>query len=194
MLTSPEDTLALNSAATLVINTGNYFKAPVGTEKPADLKAITEPWENIGHTSLEEIMAITSEGGETTVLGTLQNKQLRTSKSTQTDAFGITLQQFDEAALKLYYGSNATVGADGSVRVPDNPAPTVCAFLAVFVDADKVFSIYAPKVEISRGDDLDFADTESLAGLPLTIQPLNHEGNNWPYEVSPLGAAPGGGD
>ena len=182
-----------NDNAVLVIGAGNYFTAPyvAATPEPlpADLKAIAGNWVAVGHTSLEEILNITSEGGDATTIGTLQNKSLRTTYSARQETINFTLQQFDESALKLYYGSNATVGASGEVQVPTNPTPTVCSFLAVFIDGDNVFAIYAPKAEVFRASDISVSDTESLAGLPLAVKPLVHATNTWAYAVTPLDAA-----
>ncbi|MEU9126582.1 hypothetical protein AB0D08_00440 [Kitasatospora sp. NPDC048540] len=180
--------MALNDAATLVIGSGNYLTAPVGAPIPTDLLAPTSPWENVGHTSLEDIFAISSEGGEATVIGTLQNKSLRTKYSARTETMAVTLQQFDVAGLKLFYGSNAPILPDGSVGVPTDPTPTVAAFLAVFVDGENEFAFYAPKAEIYRADDLSLSDTESLAGLPIGVKPMAYGSNNWTYAVTPLGS------
>ncbi|WLW38564.1 major tail protein [Streptomyces phage Verabelle] len=182
--------MPLNDDATLVIGSGNYLTAPVGTDIPADLLSPNSPWANVGHTSLEDIFSISSEGGEATVIGTLQNKSLRTKYSARTETMTFTLQQFDEAGLKLYYGANAPILPDGSVGVPTDPEPTVVAFLAIFVDGDNVFAFYAPKAEVYRADDLSLADTESLAGLPLGVKPMAHNTNSWTYAVTPLGAVP----
>lgn len=179
--------MAINDAATLVIGSGNYFTAPVGTDMPDSLLIPTTPWENVGHTSLEDIFGITSEGGEATVIGTLQNKSLRTKYSARTETMALTIQQFDEKGLKLYYGSNAPVLPDGSIGVPTEPEPTVAAFLAIFIDGENHFGFYAPKAEIYRSDDLTLADTESLAGLPLGVKPLAFGSNSWTYAVTPLG-------
>lgn len=181
--------MALNDNATLVVGTGNYLTAPVGTALPADLLAITTPWDKIGHTSLEDIMSVESEGGEKTVLGTLQNKSLRTTYSPRTETFGLQLQQWDAPALKLYYGSNAVTNADGTLGVPTNPIPSTLAFLAVFLDGANYFAFYAPKAELFRGDDVDLSDTESLASLPLAVTPLISGTNTWAYAVTPLAAA-----
>ena len=179
--------MALNDAATLVINTGNYLTAEVGTALPADVTNPGVAWTNVGHTSLEDIFAITSEGGEATVLGTLQAKALRTTYSPRVESMQITLQQFDTAGLKLYFGSNATTLADGSLAPSMNPVPTQKAFLAVFIDGENHFAFYAPKAEIFRADDMSLSDTESLAGLPLSITPMIHGTNDWAYAVTPLG-------
>lgn len=179
--------MALNDNATLVIGSGNYLTAPTGTDIPTDLLTPVSPWEAVGHTSLEDIFSISSEGGEATTIGSLQNKSLRTKYSARTETMAFTLQQFDVPGLKLYYGSNAPTLPDGSVGVPTDPTPTVCAFLAVFVDGENVFAFYAPKAEIYRADDVSFGDTESLAGLPLGVKPIAYGANNWTYAITPLG-------
>lgn len=181
--------MALDNNAVLVVGAGNYFTGATGAALPADLAAPGAPWTNVGHTSLSDILSITSEGGEATVLGTLQNKSLRTTYSSRTEKLAFTLQQFDEASLKLYYGSNSVVNADGSLGVPSNPQPTTAAFLAIFYDGTRAFAFYAPKAEIYRNDDLTISDTESIAGLPLAVTPLQHNTNTWTYAVTPIDAA-----
>lgn len=183
--------MALDINYTLIVNSGNYFTAPTGTAMPANLLdptvGGTGPWEPIGHTSLEEVLAFASEGGEKTVLGTLQNKNARTTYSPKTEEFAITLQQWDAAALKLYFGSDmVTVEAGRLLGVPQDPTPTEAAFLAVFYDGTNEFAVYAPRAEIFRGEDIDIADTESFAGLPLSVTPLVHSTNTWAYAVTPL--------
>jgi hypothetical protein len=181
--------VALNDNATLVIGSGNYLTAPVGTDLPEDLLVPTSPWSSVGHTSLEDILSIASEGGEATTIGTLQNKSLRTKYSARTETMTFTLQQFDVPGLKLYYGSNAPVLPNGTVGVPTEPTPTSAAFLAVFVDGENHFAFYAPKAEIYRADDVSFGDTESLAGLPIGVKPMAYGSNTYTYAITPLGAS-----
>ncbi|MFG2850873.1 hypothetical protein ACGFZ9_09405 [Streptomyces mirabilis] len=179
--------MALNDDATLVVGSGNYLTSPTGTAMPADLLTPTSPWQNVGHTSLEDVFGITSEGGEATTIGSLQNKSLRTKYSARTETMTFTLQQFDTAALKLYFGANAPILPDGSVGVPTEPEPTQAAFLAIFVDGDNHFAFYAPRAEIYRADDMAISDTESLAGLPLGVKPMAYGNNAWTYAITPLG-------
>lgn len=180
----------LNDDATLIIGAGNFFTGPTGTPLPADLLAPASPWDTVGHTSLEDIFAISSEGGEATTLGTLQNKALRTRYSPRQETMTWTLQQFDTPGLKLYYGSNAPILPNGLVGVPIDPIPTECAFLVVFVDGLTHFAFWAPKTEIYRADDLSLKDTESLAGLPLGVKPMPWGSNTFTYAVTPLGDPP----
>lgn len=179
--------MALNDNATLVIGSGNYLTAPVGTALPAALTAPTIPWASLGHTSLEDIFSITSEGGEATTIGTLQNKSLRTKYSARTETIAVTLQQFDDESLRMFFGSNMELLASGLLGVPNDPVPVQKAFLAVFLDGEHFFGIYAPKTEIYRADDFSASDTESLAGLPIGIKPLPFGTNKWTYAITPLG-------
>lgn len=180
--------MALLDAATLTIGAGNFFRAPVGTAIPADLADIDTPWVNLGHTSLEDIFGLEAEGGEATILGTLQNKTLRTKYSDRVESFTFTLQQFDADSLKLYFGDNMVALSGGALGVPTSPTPTEAAFLAVFLDGANIFGFYAPKAELFRGDTLSLSDTESLAGLPLKVTPLQYSTNTYTYAVTPLAA------
>lgn len=182
--------MPLNNNATLIVGAGNFFTAPYVQASPAALPAnllsVPAPWVNVGHTSLEDIFSVASEGGEATSLGTLQAKTLRTTYSARTETFNIMLQQFDAASLKFYFGSNTTTGGGGELQVPTAPTPTIASFLAVFVDGTNKFGFYAPKAEILRGDDLSISDSESLAGLPISVKPVAHDTNTWAYAVTPL--------
>ena len=188
----------LANNATLVVNSGNYFLGPVGTKPPTDLLNPNSPWENMGHTSIEDILALTSEGGEATVLGTLQAPNLRNSYSKRTETMRVVLQQFDVSGLRLFFGQNASTITDDArfLGVPATPQPTKAAFLAVYIDGANVFALYAPSVEILRGDDFEISDTESLAGLPLDIKPMFYvpsnqaSANSWTWALTPLQAVP----
>jgi hypothetical protein len=183
--------LTLNDNATLVVGTGKFYTATYNATTPealpADLTAPGVNWVQMGHTSLSDVFSVSSDGGDATTIGTLQNKALRTTHAARTETFNLSLQQFDTDGLKLYYGSNATIGSAGEVQVPANPTPTVCSFLAVFIDGDNEFAIYAPKAEIFRADDLSIGDTESLASLPLAVKPLASGTNTWTYSITPIG-------
>ncbi|MFY1620040.1 hypothetical protein [Micromonospora sp. WMMD736] len=180
--------MAKNDNATLVVGSGNFFTAPVGTPMPASLDvAPAGPWEAVGHTSLEDIFSFSSEGGDATTLGTLQSKSLRTTYAPRTESFALTVNQFDRKSLRLYYGANAPLLPDGTLGIPQSPEPTECAFLAIFVDGGNSFGLYTPRSEIFRGDDVAVADAESLVGLPLNIKPLIYSTNEWTYAITPLG-------
>lgn len=182
--------MPLIDQATLAVGTGHYYTGDVDAPFPTDLLNVpAAAWSEIGHTSIEDIISFDSEGGDASSLGTLQNPTLRTTYSTRTESFAIVLQQFDEASLKLFYGSNAKKDSKtGLMQVPTNPVPTTAGFLAVFRDGQNAFAIYAPKAEIYRGDNFEIKDTESFASLPLSVKPLQSGSNDWTYAITPLKA------
>lgn len=175
----------LDNTAVLKVGTGDFYTAPIGTELPADLTKITEPFEHMGHTSLEDILASASEGGETTTLSSLQNRNLRQSVSSRTESYTVNLLQFDDESLKLYFGANAEVTAGGRVRPAQSPVPSELAWLFIFRDGDRVGGIYAPKASFFRADDFNISDTESLNRLSLRITPLVHNENQYAIEFIP---------
>lgn len=179
--------MALIDNATLVVGAGNFYTSATGQAFPTDPLAVASPWENVGHTSIEDVFGIEEEGGEATVLGTLQNRTLRTRYSDRVETFNFILQQFDEDSLKLYFGANAVAVSEVLLGVPATPEPTEGAFLAIFIDGDEYFCFYAPKAELFRGDAMALEDTESLAGLPIKVTPLQHNTNTWTYAVTPIG-------
>lgn len=192
--------MALNNDATLVVKTGRFYIAPVGTEAPTNLTAPGEPWEELGHTSVEDILSWATEGGEPTTLGSLQSPSLRTTSSPRTESFTTTLLQWDEETLPFYFGGNMELisGSDIFYGVNSNPDPIQKALLIVLRDGQNAFPIYAPSTSITRADDLSIDSTEDLAGLPITINLQNYQGNEWSFAVAPVAAVgsvdPGEGD
>src|SRR5664279_3450778 len=183
--------MALHDDATLNIGNGHLYLAPVGTVYPTDPSDPATPWVNVGHTDASAILTITSTGGDVTTLATLQAKTLRTSTSPRVTTYGLTLMQFDEASLKLYYGSNATIATTGDpgaglLGVPDDPTPTASAFLFVVFDGATPFGWYGPKSEVIGGDDIALADATALSGLPVKITPLNYVGATVKTYVIPI--------
>jgi|LSQX01.1.fsa_nt_gb hypothetical protein len=189
--------MALKDDAVLKIDSGNYFIAPEGTVRPANLLTPDSPWSALGHTSLENILGSQQEGGESTILGTLQKRTLRTSVAPIVESFVINLQQFDLDSLKLYYGSNmGTQGSNDTLvnTIPTTPTPTRMAWCALYWDGANVFGLYAPSASIIRNENLTLENTDALASLPLRITPTQYDSNNWSLGVLPIQAhTPAGG-
>ncbi len=186
--------MAYVNDAALVVANADFYTGSVGAAAPTDLNTIDDAvWDVLGHTSAEDILSWASEGGEATTIGSLQNPSLRTVYSDRKETFSTTLLQWDERTLKLYFGSNLeeVAGSTLFMGVPSKPVATKAALLIVVKDGDNRFAIYVPSCEILRGDDVAFDDTENFAGLPISVTPINYNGNPWAYAVTPLGAAGG---
>ena len=187
--------MAINDTSTLVVKTGRFYVNEVGTAAPTSLdraSLLTAGWEELGHTSLDDILSWATEGGETTTLGSLQSPSLRQTTSARTESFTTTLLQWDAKTLPFYFGGNMELieGSDIFMGVKSAPEPIRRAFLVVFEDGQNRFPVYAPAASIGRGDDLAIDSTEDLAGLPIQISLLNHEGNDWAFAVAPIGGVP----
>lgn len=180
--------MGLIDNAVLNISTGQFYLAPVSTARPAvaSLGSVPVAWTSIGHTSVDNVFGITSEGGEVTTLASLQNKALRTSRTPTIESFTATLLQFDVDSLKLYFGSNSVSNA-GWLDVQTDLVPTTAAFLAVFADGVNRFGIYAAKAEIQRTDSPEFNDSSALSGLPISIKPLVVGNATSAYSLTPMG-------
>lgn len=180
--------MATNDAATLKVGVARFYTAPVGTARPttvATLKAPPVTWTEVGNTSLDNILNLTSEGGAVTTLSSLQNKSLRQSVESRVESLGLNLLEWTSSTLKLYYGANAVVATDGAVEVPSEPVPTEKAFLAVLEDGSNVGGFYCEKSSIFRSDDIAVADTNSLAQLPIKVTALNNAGKPSALTVIP---------
>ena len=193
--------MAINDTSTLVVKTGRFYVNAVGTDAPTALdraSLLAEGWEELGHTSLEDILSWATEGGESTTLGSLQSPSLRQTTSARTESFTTTLLQWDEKTLPFYFGGNMELipGSEIFMGVKSSPEPIRKSFLVVFEDGQNRFPVYAPAASIGRGDDLAIDSTEDLAGLPIQISLLNHAGNDWAFAVAPIGgvSTPGEGD
>lgn len=171
--------MTTNDAATLKVGIARFYTAPVGTARPttvATLKAPPIGWTEVGNTSLDNILNLTSEGGAVTTLSSLQNKSLRQTVEARVESLGLNLLEWTVSTLPLYYGSNSVITADDAVEVPSEPTPTEAAFLAVLEDGTAVGGFYASKSSIFRSDDIAIADTNSLAQLPIKVTALNDTG------------------
>lgn len=180
--------MATNDAATLKVGIARFYTAPVGTARPttvATLKAPPVAWTEVGNTSLENILNLTSEGGNVTTLASLQNKSLRQTIETRVESLGLNLLEWTTDTLTLYYGANAVITADDAVEVPSEPVATEKAFLAVLEDGSAVGGFYCEKASIFRADDIAVADTNSLAQLPIRITALNAAGKTSALTVIP---------
>lgn len=179
--------MALNKEAILLAAKGYVFTAPVDTAppSPADVAAFTDGsnltgWENIGHTSRDELPTFGYDGGDTETLGSWQMASLRVVQTEAiTEYVTFNLHQFDEAALSLYYGQADGGDTEGMFAIQSAPTQgTDRALLIVIVDGDSKIAFYASNANIRREAEIELA-VDELAFLPLratfqesTTQPM----------------------
>lgn len=178
--------MALDDNAVLTAAVGYVYTAAAGTDAPDpdDLATLnlTTPsgwtpatWVNIGHTSRNDLPEFGYEGGDSEVKGTWQKKKLReVIAEDPVDYLTIFLQQFDEQALGLYYGENASATA-GVFGVSGSTAdPVEKALFMVIEDGDFRIGFHAHKASIRRDDSIQLSADE-FGSLPIRATFLQHE-------------------
>ena len=168
--------MALNDAAVIIPAAGHVYFAPVGTPKPASLTNPGSPWEEIGHTSRDDGLTITKDGGDVTVLGSWQNQNLRSRTDPIVYALTLHLLQVSNEVLKLYFGGGDTGQAD-TFGVGINPAPQERAMFIRIVDGGSEAPLYIPKVSVIADDDVS-VDVENFLSFPVRATVLGVSGSN----------------
>lgn len=189
--------MALNDDAVLTAAVGYVYIANVGTDHPDpdDLSSLTltntsgwtpSAWSVIGHTSRNDLPEFGYDGGDSEVKGTWQKKKLREVVTDDpVDFLTIFLQQFDQQALELYYGENAT-GTPGVFGVSATASdPIESALFMVIEDGDFRIGFHAHKASIRRDDSIQLSADE-FGSLPVRATFLQHESELLFSWINPL--------
>lgn len=194
--------MAMNEDAVLTAATGYIYTAPVGTVAPTPTEISSfDPnvgftgWENIGHTSRDELPEFGFDGGDSEVKGTWQNASLReVVTEVASDYVIFNVHQFDDNALGLYYGAENASDTPGVFGVANAPTGTVNrALLIVIIDGDVNLGFHASRVSIKRDDSIELASDE-FAYMPLRATFVKNTGSpflfSWISEDTGIGAEP----
>lgn len=168
--------MALDDGAVLIPGLGYLYIAPAEEAKPASLTAPASPWENFGHTSREDGLTITRDGGDSEVLGTWQNPSLRERRDPTNFAITAFLHQVDNNVLEAYFGPG-DVSVAGEFGVTSAVATIERALYVRIVDGTNEADLYLPKVSISSEDDIE-VDVEGFLAFPVRMTVLQVTGSN----------------
>lgn len=180
--------MSLNDAAVVYPNTAHFFLGNADTAVEPLLSAIeayvadtTTPitgLTNLGHTTLDNVMAWGSDGGDSEVKGSLQNKSLReVLTSEKVDYFTVnSMQVKDNEVLTLYYGGGDTSSAN-RFGTPDNAVIQNRAVLVIIFDDEGPLGMYAQKCSV-RADDSIQMPADDFTSLPLRFTPLKVSGKS----------------
>lgn len=176
--------MAENDEAVLTAAVGYVYTAPVGTAapSPAALKTISlanptawtpTGWKSVGHTSRGTLPEFGFEGGDSEIKGSWQKKKLREIQGEDPiDYLTVVLHQFDEDALSLYYGENASL-TEGVFGVSSGSAPAEKAVFVVIEDGDLRLGFHAHKTSVKRDEAIELP-IDDLAALPVRFTFLDH--------------------
>lgn len=143
----------------------------------ADTSAPPTGFVDLGHTTQDNVLAWGSDGGDTAVKGSLQNRALKQIVTSEAiDYFTVAAMQLkDNAVLSLYFGGGDVSVAD-TFSTPDSPTVTNKPVLVVISTDDGPFGVYAKKAGITRDDSLQMP-ADDFASAPLRFTPLKVTGS-----------------
>ena len=137
--------------------------------KPGKTKAGTLPaaWNNIGHTSRDDLPEFGYDGGDTEIRGTWQNESLREVETKPlADFITFKLHQFDVDTFELYFGKNASTTSGVFGVAGGNTRPVEKALLVIIIDGDERVGFHASKASIKRDDSISMK-TDEFTALPV---------------------------
>lgn len=168
--------MALTDSAAFIPGQGFIYLAPAETVEPASLTAPASPWENLGHTSRDDGLTITRDGGDSEVLGSWQNDSLRERVDPTTLAITMFALQVDQTVLGLYF-PGGDVATPGRFGVTSASGTAERALFIRIVDGLNEVGLYVPKVSIRSDDDVE-VDVEGFLQFPLRATVLQKTGSN----------------
>lgn len=167
--------MALDDAAVIIPGTGYVFVAPAGTAVPASKTDPGSPWRDLGHTSIDDGLTITKDGGDSNILGTWRNPALRDRRDPVVFALTIHLLQLSNDTLSMYFGVGDTT-VDGVFGVALIPTPVELAMFVRIVDGANEMQVYLPKVSVGSDDDVE-VDVENFLAFPVRATILGITGS-----------------
>ncbi|BBY34917.1 hypothetical protein BST33_00100 [Mycolicibacter minnesotensis] len=168
---------------------GYIFTAPPGTPAPtlAELNALdletfsdlNPAWDQVGHTSQDNLPTFAFGGGEAQTKTTWQQKRLRKVAPGDPVAASVALilEDFNLRTLELYYGKNSANPATepGVFGVGGNFDPVKRAVLLIIVEGDIRVGFYAAKATVERDNAINLP-VNVVSGFPIRATFLDYPG------------------
>lgn len=172
--------MSVDATKLVIPGHGTVFHAPKNTPPPAGplnpttgFKLTTDgptPWLNLGHTSKQNTIAFTKEGGERESLDTFLADAVRTTTSSTSWGVTVAALQFDQDNLDMAFNGDFDVATGGYTVA--SPAPIEAALFLFFQDTTGSVGFWLPNTEISLGD-APSVDTAQFLELPLSVSILS---------------------
>lgn len=179
--------MALDDDAVVYPNTAHFFYDLAGAATMptlaqlvsyvTDTSTVLTGLTNLGHTKLDNVAAFGSDGGDSSVKGSLQNKSLRqviTSEAVDYVTVG-AMQMRDNQIMQFYYGGGDVTVAD-TFGTPDTPVIPNITFLMVIFDDNGPLGFFNRKCAVKRDDAIDLP-ADDFASMPLRFTPLKATGS-----------------
>ncbi|MCZ4066429.1 hypothetical protein O1W71_01940 [Microbacterium sp. H37-C3] len=129
-------------------------------------------WTNLGHTSKENLIGFTKEGGERESLGTFLAESVRTTQSDVSWGITVNSLQITKETLDLAFAGEFDPKT-GGYTVAGGGSKNVGAFI-VFQDVTAKLAFWLPSIDMSLGD-APSLDTANFFEFPLSASILSVE-------------------
>lgn len=158
--------MAFNSGATVIPGKGTVLVADPDTAAPtnyetldptADLTTIAAGWEALGHTSRENNVSLSKEGGDVTSLGSWWDEVLRSSRAATNWTVTVNSIQIDATTLGLAFGGGTLDTVAGSYDVGDIVPQDKALFILIVDTSGNRLALYIPNTSVSIGDAPEFS-------------------------------------
>jgi hypothetical protein len=165
--------VAVNDNALVIPGKATVFHAPKNTALPANpltafnlgSNTVATGWRNLGHTSKDNTVAFSRDGGDSTSIDTYLADSVRTIYSSVSWSLAIPALQFDEDVLDLAF--NGDFAADGGYIIPGSATATDAALFLLFQDGTGKLGFYIPATSVTLAEPPSFSP-ESFIELPLS--------------------------
>lgn len=165
--------MGVNANAMIVPGNGTLFHAPAETALPANpLTAFSltgappTGWTNLGHTSRENTVAFSREGGEPTSMGTWLMDATSTIYSAVAWSMSIPALQFDQDVLDFAFNGDFDAATGGYI-IPGQTAAVKTQLFLLMQDATGKLGFWIPNTEVTLSEPPG-VNREQYLELPLS--------------------------
>lgn len=170
--------MTANVSTTIVPGHGTLFIAPVNTPLPAmpvlsafGLTVTPAGWENLGHTSKDNLFSFSVNGGDKTTLDSYLSDGIKVIYAAKQWTLGINSLQVDKNALDLAFNGSFDPATGGYI-VPSSNDGLARALFLYLTDGTGSLGFYVPNTTITLGD-APSIDPAKFFEVPLSASILS---------------------
>lgn len=155
--------MGFNSGATTIPGKGTVLVADPDTEVAFDYLTLdptgvlTGGWEALGHTSRENNVTLSKEGGDVTTVGSWWEEILRSQRAGTNWTVTVNSIQIDAMTLGLAFGGGTLDTVEGTYDVGDIIPQDKALFILIVDNGGNRLGLYIPNTSTSIGDAPEFA-------------------------------------
>lgn len=163
--------MGFKSNATVIPGKGTVLVADPDTAAPADYLTLDPTdvdvltgeltdapgWEGLGHTSRENNVSLSKDGGDVTASGSWWEEVLRSTRAPTNWTVTVNSIQVDALTLGLAFGGGTLDTVAGSYDVGDIVPQDKALFILIVDNGGNRLGLYIPNTSVSIGDAPEFA-------------------------------------